>query len=168
MNEWKKKKRYVYEPVQVFTLIWWPQRCKNSSPMIWMCWYPKPRLKKTVLIPAFRWCKLFVMVVYHFHGKKTVLCQETVKKSFFFAAVKLHCPTSKNKFFHNLWLNGWILMISGMLGPSALQLIWPKIIYVYFLVVSVLLVQNNFCSRIFIKKLFFGFMAISVFKKWSS
>ena len=24
----------AYEPVQVFTLIWWQQRCKNSSPMM--------------------------------------------------------------------------------------------------------------------------------------
>ena len=35
----------TYEPVQVFTLIWLPQDCKNYSPIIWMQWYPKPRLK---------------------------------------------------------------------------------------------------------------------------
>ena len=34
-----------YEPVQVFTLIWWPQRCKNSSPMIWSWWYPNQDFK---------------------------------------------------------------------------------------------------------------------------
>ena len=46
----------LYEPVQVFTLIWVPQRCKKSSLTIWIWWYPKPRLKKTILIPALRWC----------------------------------------------------------------------------------------------------------------
>ena len=43
------------------------------------------------------------------------------KKRFFFAAVILHCPTSENKFSNNLWWNGWILMISGMLKQSAVQ-----------------------------------------------
>ena len=99
------------------------QCCKNSSPKVWMWRYPNTRLKKTVLIPAFRRCKLFVMVVYHFHAKKTVLCQKTVKKAFF-AGVKLHCPTSENKFSNNFWWNGWIFIISGMLGPSAVQWLW--------------------------------------------
>ena len=45
-----------YGPVQVFTLICRPQRCTNSSPLIWILWHPKPWLKITALIPALKWC----------------------------------------------------------------------------------------------------------------
>ena len=48
------------------------------------------------------------------------------KKGFFLAAVKLHCPTSENKFSNNLFCNGWMSMCSEMLGPSALQWFSPK------------------------------------------
>ena len=73
----------VYEPVQVFTLIWWPPHCKNSSPTIWIWRYPKPRLKKIVLILAFGWCKLFVMLDCYFHGKKLLCVKKGWKKTFF-------------------------------------------------------------------------------------
>ena len=53
-------------------------------------------------------------------------------------------------------------MISGMLGPSTLQRFWSK--KCLFFGSFGFLVQNQFFSQIFMKKLFFGFMAISVKK----
>ena len=73
----------TYEPVQVITLIWWPQYCKKSSLMIWIWWYPKPRFKRFFLVPAIWWCKLLVMVVCYFHGKKLFCCKKRWKKAFF-------------------------------------------------------------------------------------
>ena len=109
----------IYEPVQVFTLIWAPQRCKGSSSMIWIWWYPRLRLKKLSLsqlsdgISCLSWWFAIFMA-------KIGLCQEMVRKAFF-AAVKLHCLTSENKFSHNSWCNGWMSMCSEMLGSLALQ-----------------------------------------------
>ena len=129
----KQRGGTAYEPVQVCTLIWWPQRCKNSSPMIWSWWYPNPGSKKPSWsqlsdgVSCLSWGFVIFMAKNGFvsrNGKK--------KKRFFFAAVKLHCLTSENKLFHNLWWNGWILMISGMLGPSTLQWLWPSNLLSFF------------------------------------
>ena len=65
-----------------------------------------------------RWFSIFMK-------KKIVSCQETLKKAFW-AAVKLHCLTSKNKYSHNLWYNDWMSVCSEMLGLSGLQWYWPK------------------------------------------
>ena len=111
----------LYEPVKVFTLIWWPQRCKKSSLMIWILWYPKPRFNKIVLILALRWCKLFVMVACNFVMAKNGLVSRNGGKGFFAAAVKLNIQTSENIFSHSLWSIGWMSGCSVMLGPSGLQ-----------------------------------------------
>ena len=114
-----------YEPFRVFTLIWWPQCCKNCSLMIWIWWYPKPRLKRFVMIPALRRCKLFVMVVCHFQGKKGFVLRN-VGKMLIFALLKLHCPNSESKFFHNIWCNDWMSVCLEIIGQSSLQWLWPK------------------------------------------
>ena len=83
--------------------------------------YEYDDIQKIVLTTNFRWCKLFVMVMCHFH-RIVFACQEAV---IFFAAVKLQSLTSKSKFSHNLWYNGWRSVCSEMLGPLALQWYWP-------------------------------------------
>ena len=142
-----------------------PQRCKNSSPTIWIWWYPTPRLKKNVLISAIGWCKLFVMVVCHFHGKKLFCVKKRWKKAFFLAAVKLHWPTSENHFSHNLWCYGWMPVCFEMIGPSPLLWYWPN--------KNVDLVLGIFCLFIkflvgFLWKSYFLFMAILVIRNLSS
>ena len=74
---------YNYEPVQVITLIWVQQRCKSSSLLIWVWWYPKPRLKQRILFCAIEWCMLFVMVVCHFLLQKVFYVNKRWRKAFF-------------------------------------------------------------------------------------
>ena len=113
----------VYEHVQVFTLIWVPQRCKHFSLLIWTWWYPNPDWTNR-LDP--RSCVSCLSCWFANFMAKNGFVSRNCGKMLLPAAVKLHCWTSENKFSNNLWCDGWMSLYSEMLGSSALQWLAKK------------------------------------------
>ena len=112
-------KYIAYEPVQVFTLIWWPQRCKNSSLLIWIWWYP------IIWLNIFSWSQIFDGVSCFswwfsiFTGKNCFVSRNVGKRLFFWQQWNCIVQLQK-KSSHNFWWN-FMSVCSEMLRRSALQ-----------------------------------------------
>ena len=124
----------TYKPVQVFILIWWPHRFKKFEPNALNVIIPQTQAQKNRFDPGFQMVLVVCHIGWSFAWQKNGFVSRNDNKVFFCCS-EIALSNFRKKISHNLWWNGWILMISGMLGPSALQWLANIFLVVLFLLV---------------------------------
>ena len=109
-----------YEALQDTVYILLPPRCKNYCTTSCICWTPTLRLKMTTTDPAFRWCRLLVLVV-GFSQRKCGVCPKKVGKTAFLGAVNSSELSSHESYSLNWKGIDQKLGCSEMLGPMAFR-----------------------------------------------
>jgi len=147
---------------RVYILL--PPRWQNYFTTFCICWTPTLRLKMTATDPAFRWCRLLVLVLW-FSQRKCCVCPKKVGEMAFFGCsefqwtkftwkllLELKRYLSKVKVLSNAWTVGF--QMDGLEKQCCSKI---RVLFWHF-------AQKCTCSWILRKTIFFG---KSLFSPWN-
>ena len=79
----------LYEALHDTVYVLMPPRLKNYCTTFCICWTPTHRLEMTATDPAFRWCRLLVLVLL-LSQRKCGVCPKKVDEMAFFGCSEFH------------------------------------------------------------------------------